>query len=115
MMGLRAIAKLAKGGMRAANASSALDQLTEVASMVVGLDIDFQLLNPEERAAAFQTAARASLQAGAQVMAVHASDKDGTQFEGIMIVVPKKTIVDGTELVGISGGQVLSHPAKPQG
>lgn len=113
-MGLAAIAKLAKSGMRAANATSVLDQLAEMTN-VLGLDCDFRLLTPEERARAFQNAARASLQPDSQVLAVHASDKDGTQFEGIMIVVPKKTIVDRTEVVSISGGQVLSHPAKPQG
>ena len=112
MMGLAAIAKLAKSGMRAAaNSTSVLDQLAEVSSMV-GLECDFRLLTPEERAAAFQNAARASLQPGSQVLAVHAADKDGTQFEGIMIVVPKKDVVEGIQPVGLSGGQVLVAPGE---
>jgi len=111
MMGLAAIARIAKSGIRAANADSVLDQLAEVTSMM-GMEVDFQLLNPDERARAFQNAARASLQPESQVLAVHMLDKDGTQFEGIMIVVPKKDVVEGIQPVGLSGGQVLVAPGE---
>lgn len=71
MIGLAAIAKLAKSGMRAANSSSVLEQLAEITAMV-GMDVSFHLLNPEERAAAFQNGARASCRPDSQALAVHA-------------------------------------------
>ena len=107
----------AAGRLKAAgnDGFSAKLALLQELSESLGLEIDFQFLGPQERATAFQNTARAAVQPGSGALAVKAKDKDGNEFQGIFIVSTKQPVVEGGTVVRISGGQVLSHPAKPQG
>jgi len=107
-MKLSAIAKLAKAKATGAVA----DQMAELMSLA-GLEVDMQLLANGQQAVAFQHAALASMQPGAQVIVLRVVAKDGTNCEALIVIPPEQSIVDGDGKVVVkTGSQVYLPPGK---
>ena len=98
MIGLSSIVKLAKGNLT-------IDDIGEMFS-ALGMEVEFRQLEISEASHAFRHAALAAAKPDARLMKVSGTDKEGCQFEGLMILVPSSR--DAQRELPKSGDRILT-------